>query len=80
VSKEIAMTRKHFNTFAELERQMDVARQLRAETLAGGGWIFRIFVGAVARLQRKPLRPTAPRGVTRAAADTTSRAHRLSEA
>ena len=27
------MTRKHFTTRAELERQMDAARQLRAETL-----------------------------------------------
>jgi hypothetical protein len=33
------MTRKHFETRAELERQMEAARQLRAETLGGAAWI-----------------------------------------
>lgn len=33
--KEIAVTRKHYTTRAELERQMDAARQLRTETLVG---------------------------------------------
>jgi len=33
------MTRRHFETRAELERQMEAARQLRAETLGGAAWI-----------------------------------------
>ena len=33
------MSDGHFRTRAELERQMDKARQLRAETVRGAAWI-----------------------------------------
>ena len=57
------MTRQYFVTRTELERQMDAARQLRAETLAGAGWIFSAF-GSVAGVIRRIVRRTtahAPR-------------------
>jgi hypothetical protein len=53
------VTRKHFTTRAELERQMDAARQLRAETLAGAAWIFSALAGAVGVIRRMLLRITA---------------------
>ena len=43
------MIRRHFRTRAELERQMDAARQLRSETLAGASRIFAAFAGAAIR-------------------------------
>lgn len=46
------MTRTHFRTRAELERQMDAARQLRAETLAGASWSVSALVGAVGLIRR----------------------------
>ena len=53
------MTRKHFETRAELERQMDAARQLRAETLAGADWISSALAGAVGVIRRMVLRIAA---------------------
>jgi hypothetical protein len=32
------MGRRYFETYAELERQMNAARQLRSETLGGATW------------------------------------------
>jgi hypothetical protein len=40
------MTQKGFRSRADLERQMDAARQLRAETLAGGSRDFVAAAGA----------------------------------
>ena len=42
------MERPYFETRAALERQIDAARQLRAETLGGGAWI----IGALAAICR----------------------------
>jgi hypothetical protein len=50
---------KHFETRAELERQMDVARRLCAEILAGAGWIFSARAGAVTVIRRRLFRITA---------------------
>jgi hypothetical protein len=41
------VNRKHFETFAHLERQMDMARQLRAETLGGAAGVLAGYVAAV---------------------------------
>lgn len=46
------MPKHHFRTRAELERQMDAARQLRAETLAGGAWIIVGLISALLVLRR----------------------------
>jgi hypothetical protein len=48
------MVRKHFETRAELERQMDAARQLRAEILGGAiaTWIVSALAGAVSVTRR----------------------------
>jgi hypothetical protein len=48
-SRSIAVNRKHFRTRAELERQMNAARQLRAETLAGAICIFAALAAAAIR-------------------------------
>lgn len=47
---------ENFKTHAKLERQMDVARQLRAETLHGTAWISRVVIAmlqSVLRLWRQ---------------------------
>ena len=46
------MAKHHFRTRAELERQMDAARQLRAETLAGCGWMIAGLLGLVLVVRR----------------------------
>jgi hypothetical protein len=43
---------KHFETRAELDRQMEAARQLRATTLAGAGWIAGALNPALRALRR----------------------------
>jgi hypothetical protein len=62
------MTRNLFGTRAELERQMDAARQLRAESLAGpsrdlvaaaGAAVRRLLVRAVALAPRWAWLPAA---------------------
>ena len=50
------MIRKHFRTRVELERQIDVARQLRAGARAGAGWIFSAVAGALWVIRRRVLR------------------------
>jgi hypothetical protein len=40
------VAQKYFQTRAELERQMDASRQLRAEALAGATWILSALAGA----------------------------------
>ena len=50
------MVRTHFETRAELERQMGAARQLRAETLGGATWIVSAFAGAVVAIRSLLLR------------------------
>ena len=52
------MTREHFETRAGLERQMDVARQLRAETCRRS-CIFSALAKAVTVIRRQLLRITA---------------------
>lgn len=50
------VTVENFKTHAKLERQMDVARQLRAETLHGTAWISRVVIAmlqSVLRLWRQ---------------------------
>lgn len=42
----------YFRTRAELERKMDAARQLRAETLGGVAWIGAALAGALAFVRR----------------------------
>lgn len=46
------MTRRHFETRAELERQMEAARQLRAETLGGAAWIVSVLAAALSMIRR----------------------------
>jgi hypothetical protein len=46
------VTRTHFRTRAELERQMNAARQLRAEALAGASWIVSALAGAEGLIHR----------------------------
>ena len=41
------MIRRHFESRAELGRQMVAARRLRAETLRGAVWIVRALSGAI---------------------------------
>jgi hypothetical protein len=48
--------RRHFETRAELERQMEAARQLRAETLGGATWIVSALAVAVGAIRRLLLR------------------------
>ena len=55
------MTRKHFDTRAQLERQMDAARQLRSETLAGAIRIVAAFAGAAVRRSWLRIVAHAPR-------------------
>lgn len=50
------MIRRHFETRAELERQMEAARQLRAETRGGATWIVSALAAAVGALRRLLLR------------------------
>ena len=50
------MIRRHFETRAELERQMEAARQLRAETLGGATWIVSALAAAVGAIRRLLLR------------------------
>lgn len=47
--KETAM---YFKTRAELERQMEAARQLRAETLGGARWLLTGLTSAFLLLRR----------------------------
>ena len=42
----------HFRTRAELERQLEAARQLRAETLGGASWIASAILSAFQLLRR----------------------------
>ena len=51
------MARRHFDTFAALERQMNAARQLRSEIL--GGAISVAFVSVFGLIRRCLLRITA---------------------
>ena len=53
------MTRRHFETRAELEWQMEVARQLRTETLGGATWIVSALAAALGVIPRMLLRMTA---------------------
>lgn len=53
------MTRRHFETRAELERQMEAARQLRAETLGGAAWIVSGLAAVLSMIRRMLLRMTA---------------------
>ena len=46
------MGRRHFETYAELERQMKAARQLRAETLGGATWIVSALAAALDVIHR----------------------------
>jgi len=50
------VVRKHFETRAELERQMEAARQLRAETLGGATWIVSALAAALSAIRRILLR------------------------
>ena len=56
------MIRRQFESRAELERQVDAARQLRTEILAGAAWIASALAAAVGVVRRMLLRITAPRG------------------
>jgi hypothetical protein len=58
-SKENVMMRRHFETRAELERQMEAARQLRAETLGGAAWIVSGLAAVLGVIRRMLLRMTA---------------------
>ena len=51
------MIRKHFQTRAELEQQMQAARQLRSETLAGAVRV--LSAGALGVIRRMLLRIAA---------------------
>lgn len=53
------MTRRHFETRAELERPMEAARQLRAETLGGAAWIVSGLAAVLSMIQQMLLRMTA---------------------
>lgn len=53
------MTRRHFETRAELERQMEAARQLRAETLGGAAWIVSGLAAVLSMNRQMLLRMTA---------------------
>lgn len=53
------MTRRHFETRAELERQMEAARQLRAETLGGASWIVSGLASVLDLIRRMLLRIVA---------------------
>ena len=54
------MTGNNFITPAELERHIDAARRLRAETQAAGAiWILNTLAGAVGVIRRLLLRITA---------------------
>jgi hypothetical protein len=50
------MTRRHFETRAELERQMDAARQLRAETLGDAAWIVSGLAAVLSMIRQMLLR------------------------
>jgi hypothetical protein len=50
------MTRRHFETRAELERQMEAARQLRAETLGGAAWIVSGLAAVLSMIRQMLLR------------------------
>ena len=52
------MDRRHFETYAQLERQMKAARQLRAETLDGTTWIVSALATALVVIRRMLLRMT----------------------
>jgi len=43
--------RRHFETRAELERQMEAAHQLRAETLGGATWIISALAPALGAIR-----------------------------
>lgn len=57
--RSMMMARHHFETRAELERQMDAARQLRAETLGGAAWICSALAGVLGAVRRLLLRIAA---------------------
>ena len=46
------MRPSHFRTRAQLELQMEAARQLRAETLGGASWIVSAILSAFQLLRR----------------------------
>jgi hypothetical protein len=50
------MTRRHFETRAELERQMEAARQLRSETLGGAAWIVSGLAAVLSMIRQMLLR------------------------
>jgi len=50
------MTRRHFETRAELERQMEAARQLRAETLGGAAWVVSGLAAVLSMIRQMLLR------------------------
>lgn len=50
------MTRRHFETRAELERQLEAARQLRAETLGGAAWIVSGLAAVLSMIRQMLLR------------------------
>jgi len=59
------MIRRHFETRAALQRQMDATRQLRVEILTGALWTLRALAGAALVIRRMVLRiaACAPRRV-----------------
>ena len=50
------MTRRHFETRAELERQMEAARQLRAENLGGAAWVVSGLAAVLSMIRQMLLR------------------------
>jgi hypothetical protein len=54
--RELEMEPRSFRTRAELERQIDAARQLRAETLGGARWISGALAGVAGVIRRIMLR------------------------
>jgi hypothetical protein len=49
--RRTAVGRRHFESYAELERQMKAARQLRAETLGGATWIVSALAAALGAIR-----------------------------
>jgi hypothetical protein len=50
-ARRTAMGRRHFETYAELDRQMNAARQLRAETLGGATFIVSALAAALGAIR-----------------------------
>jgi hypothetical protein len=53
------MGRRHFETYPELDRQMNAARQLRAETLGGATFIVSALAAALGAIRGLLARITA---------------------